>query len=330
MKKMCGLVCAVALTLALPLSGLAGEAAPEKEAPAVYPVAILPFQERGVGVKGYAEKATDILFAALSPDPALCLVDRADLKHVLDEHELNLTGMVAPGQATQVGQLTGAKILVTGSVIEADKSVYVVAKIIGTETSRVLGASVKGAAREDFAPLVEQLARKVAGTIKESAGQLVAKEVKREDQLKALKDQLAKAKLPIVFVRIVERHVGHATIDPAGQTEMILCCRESGFDVLDPDTAAAGKADVTITGEGFSEFATRRGNLVSVKARIEVKVSDRDTDKILVADRQVALAVDLSEQVAGKSALQKAAFEVALRMLPRLVEEWSKLHPAKK
>ena len=106
-----------------------------EEAPAVYPAAVFPFQERGGGVKGYGDKVADILFAKLSANPDLYLVDRADIQKLLEEHELNLSGMVTPGQATQIGQLTGAKILLTGSVIEADKTLYLVAKIIGTETS---------------------------------------------------------------------------------------------------------------------------------------------------------------------------------------------------
>jgi hypothetical protein len=63
----------------------------------------------------------------------------------------------------------------------------------------------------------------------------------------------------------------------------------------------------------------RRGNLDSVKARLEVKAIDPATDKIIAIDRQVAVEVDLTEQIAGKKALQKAAAMIAERMLPKLV-----------
>jgi len=116
----------------------------QKEAPAVYPMAIFPFVERGSCVKGYGEKAADILFAKLAARSELILVERAEIKRILGETELNLSGIVTPAQATKVGKLTGAKILLTGSVFEVDKKLYVVAKIIGTETSRVLGKSVVG------------------------------------------------------------------------------------------------------------------------------------------------------------------------------------------
>ena len=76
-----------------------------------------------------------------------------------------------------------------------------------------------------------------------------------------------------------------------------------------------------LTGEGVSEFAARHGNLVTVKARLEVKAVERKTDRILAVDRQTAVAVDLSEQLAGKAALQEAAAVLAERVLPKLVRD---------
>ncbi|MBT3377215.1 MAG: curli assembly protein CsgG [Lentisphaerae bacterium] len=287
----------------------------------VYPTAILPFQERGAEVRGLGPKASDILFASLVANPELYLVDREDLEKTLGEAELNLSGMVGPGQATQVGQLTGAKILVTGSVMQVGKKLFVVAKIIGTETSRVLGKSVKGDARDDLDTLVEQLAEGVSETISAKADQLVAKPVKQEDRIAALLKKLGKSKRPVLYIKVAERHVGQATIDPAAETEITLFCRETGFEVLDPEAGRRKDANVVIQGEGFSEFAMRRGNLVSVKARLEVKAIDPKTDKVIATDRQTAVVVDLTEQIAGKAALQKAAAEIAERLLPKIVEK---------
>ncbi len=294
------------------------------EEPTVYPTAILPFSERGSGVKGYGEKVSDILFASLVANPELFLVDRADIEKILEEQELNLTGAVAPGEAVKVGHLTGAKILVTGSVIEAGKSLYIVAKIIGTETSRVRGESVKGKTTDELDVLVEQLAEKVGAAVTKHADTLVAKETNREDHIRTLKEQMSSSTRPTVFIHVTERHVGQATIDPAAETELMLLCKETGFEVIDPKSGSAQQADVVITGEGFSEFGMRRGNLVSVKARVEIKATDRVSNKVLATDRQVAVVVDLTEQIAGKSALQKAALEIAQRLLPKVVEGWNK------
>lgn len=285
----------------------------------VYPAAILAFQERGAGVKDYGQKISDILFAKLIVRPELMLVERAELKSLLEEHELNLSGAVTPGQATQVGQLTGAKILISGSVIEVDSTLYIVAKVIGTETSRVLGESVQGKTTDELGPLVDQLAAKVGDLIAKQSDKLVAKPVRHEDRVAALKAKLGDGKRPLLGVRVTERHVGQATVDPAAQTELVLFARETGFEVADPKVGGQ-KVKIALEGEGFSEFALRRGNLVSVKARLEVKAIDRATDKVVAIDRQTAVVVDLTEQLAGKAALQEAAAQIATRLLPKLVK----------
>ena len=290
------------------------------QAPAVYPAAIFPFEERGSGARDLGAKVSDILFAALATDTNVLLVDRVDMNKTLGEAELSLSGVVTPGQAVKVGQLTGARILITGSVVDADKTLYLVAKIIGTETSRVLGASVKGKSSDAVGPLAEELAKKIAEVVGKQADALVAQERKPEDRIAALKKALGNAKRPTILIKAHERHVGQVVIDPAAETELTLFCRETGFDVLDP-AAGERKADVVITAEGFSEFATRRGSLVSVKARLEAKAVDPATDKVIASDRQTTVVVDLTEQIAGKAALQEAAAQIAERLLPRLVSK---------
>jgi TolB-like protein len=301
--------------------GLIVFAASVSNAQPVYPTAVLPFQERGSGMKGMGDKVADILFAQLVVNPDLYLVERSELDGLMKEHEINLSGMVRPDQAVQVGQLTGAKILVTGSVIQADKTLYFVAKVIGTETSRVLGQSVKGNASDEIAPLVEQLAEKVAETITKQSESLVAKQVSIKDRIEALKKALGSAERPSVVIKIPERHVGQVTIDPAAETELTMMAKETGFTVIDPEAPEAKRADILIEGEGFSEFAVRRGNLISVKARLEVKAINRETGEIMATDRQTAVEVDLTEQIAGKKALQIASATIAERILPKLVGE---------
>ena len=62
----------------------------------------------------------------------------------------------------------------------------------------------------------------------------------------------------------------------------------------------------------------RRGNLVSVKARLEIKAIDRATGTIIATDRRTTVVVDLAEQIAGKTAIQQAAAEIAESLLPKI------------
>lgn len=299
----------------------------------VYPAALLSFDERGAGVKDYGAKVSDLLFAKLVADPSMYLVDRVDLQKTLAEQSLGLTGAVNPEQAAQVGQLTGAQLLVTGSVLQVDKQVVLVAKIIGTQTSRVLGASVEGKITDDLGPLVGKLAESIVKTVDERAGELVPATADKGDRLAKLKKAIgdkSKSALPSLWVRVSEQHIGQPTTDPAAETELTHLASEVGFTLIDVKEGSQGQADLLVTGEGFSEFAGRVQGLVAVKARVELKVVDRISGKLLFSDRQTTVKVDLAENIAGKTALQEAGALLAERALPKIATLAAQKKTAKK
>ena len=308
------------MTVALILSGPCLDALAESQTQ-VFPSAVLDFKARGTGLKGYGPKIADALFATLASAPEIYLVDRQDLDNVLNEHQLNLSGMVNSQQAVQVGQLTGAKLLITGTINEFDSHLVLVAKIISTETSRVLGASVTGQNDDDILPLVEKLADQVVEKIKTRAPELVPARETKADIVNAINQEIGPGERPSIAVDISERHVGKATFDPVAETEIIAVARATRFDIIDASSGHSKNTDLLLTGEGFSEFAGRRGDLVSVKARLEVRAIDRASGKIIAIDRQTEVEVDLSEHIAGKKALQRAAAAIAARMLPKLAKK---------
>ena len=97
---------------------------------------------------------------------------------------------------------------------------------------------------------------------------------------------------------------------------MIL--KECGFKVMDDKSRE--EADIEITGDAFSAYGMRKGNLISCKARVEVKAQKRKDGQIVATDRQTAAAVDIAEQTAAKTALQNAATELAERFVPNLAK----------
>ncbi|MDR1959424.1 MAG: CsgG/HfaB family protein [Planctomycetaceae bacterium] len=285
---------------------------------AVYPVAVLQFQDRSREVTGQGKIVADILFANLVTNSSLLLVDREDFDTVVREQEINISGVVSPDQAIKIGNLIGAKILITGSVIQTESATYLVAKLIGTETTRVLGASIKGSVNDTIDTLAEQLAVDVARTILADGTKLVAKPLTQKNRIAALKKKVKDKTFPAIVVDIPETYLSQHTADPAAETEFALYAKELGIAVFDKKAADRNKADILFVGEGFSERALPVGNLISVKARVELKAVDRITGEVIAIDRQTTVAVDITESVAAKTALQQAGAILAERIIPKL------------
>jgi TolB-like protein len=307
-------ICIVIFVFLMP----SAEAASTDRVDTVHPLAIFHFVEKSDHLAGMGEKVSDMIFANLSVEPGIALVDRNEMNKIQDELVLNLSGMVNAKQANQIGMLTGARIIVTGTIFELEGKLILVAKLISAETSRVVGATVKGNSQDSILSLVDELSVKIVDTLNNNIDILIAETVDKQDRIAALKQKLSSVEKPSLTIRIKEHHVNRASADPAAETEMILFSTESGFEVIDYHSDSARSAEIVVTGEGFSEFATRHGELVGVKARLEVKAIDQATKRILAVDRQTVIEVDLSEIIASKKALQKASAMIAERMLPKI------------
>lgn len=285
----------------------------------VLSVAVFDFESKDEAVRDLGPKVASLINAQLSADPHLIVVERAELDKALGEQELGLSGTVDSETAAKVGHLTGAKVLVTGRVFNVGRETMIVAKVIGTETSRVYGDIVRGTAGSDsIADMSADMTKRIAKIISEKADTLVAKVEKPEDLIARLQPQVQGKKLPVVSILIAEHHIGSPTIDPAAETEVGFILQKLGFTITDKKDPLA-KADIEITGEAFSEFGMRKGNLVSCKGRVEMKAIDKATGKVLFIDRQTSVAVDLSEHLAAKAALQDNAAKLTERMLPKLL-----------
>jgi len=300
----------LAIGLILALTAVAADARDE-----ILTVAVFNFESSEEGLRDMGPKVAALITAQLSTEERLITVERSELDKALGEMELGLSGTIQPETAARVGHLTGAKVLVTGRVFTVEKEMVMVAKVIGTETSRVYGEVVKGGGNTSVTDLSGQLAKKIADTVSQKADTLVAQVLKTEDRIERIRKALKTDKLPSVQVKIAEQHFGRPANDPAAQTELEFILQKCGFTLVDEKSSS--KADIEFTGEAFSELGMRKGNLVSCKGRVEIKVRDRQSGKILSVDRQTSVAVDISEQIAAKTALQRAAEELAERIIPQ-------------
>ncbi len=280
-------------------------------------VAVFNFEATDEGLRDAGPKIAILLNALLSAEGDLVTLERAELDKALGEQELGLSGTVKAETAAKVGQLTGAKVLVTGRVFRAGNETLAVAKIISAETSRVFGEIARGNAEVSLSDLATDLAGKIGKTIAAKGEMLVAKVRTREERLAALKKSLKDGPRPSVLVRIPEVHLGTPAVDPAAETEIGLILRECGFTLVDAKSTT--KPDFEILGEAFSERGPRKGNLQICKARVELKIRATATGALFV-DRQTSVGVDLAEHIAAKTALQTAGADLAERLAPKLVK----------
>ena len=301
------------LTLLLLLGLLAPRAHAAQNS--ILTVAVFDFESKDEAVRNLGPKVATLINANLSAEPQIITVQRADLEKILGEQELGLSGTVAPGAEAKVGNLTGAKVLVTGRVFKVEDELYIVAKVIGTETSLVFGDVVRGKSSTSIGDMSGEMAKKIAAIINQKGDSLVAKVETRDEKIARIKAALAGKSLPSVSVKIGERHFGQPVIDPAAETELSKTLEDCGFTLV--DDKSTNQPQVTITGDAFSAYGMRKGNLISCKSRVEVKAHDAQGN-VLVADAQTSVGVDITEQTAAKTALENAALDLAERILPKL------------
>jgi hypothetical protein len=220
--------------------------------------------------------------------------------------------------------------MIFGRAFAVDRDLYIVAKIVGTETSQVKGVIARGKLESDLSDIIDQLVGRLADGLEKWAPQLLPETEKFQNKLKVLKRQLKGKDLPTVAVMIPEVHVNRAVADPAAETEIKRALKQVGFDVIEAKEETLRKwakdfsmsgVDIVITGEGFSEFGTRIGGLVGCVARLEVQATKRASHSIITSERTTRRAVDLSEAVAAKTALQAAGHELAIKLITKIARQ---------
>jgi TolB-like protein len=74
-----------------------------------------------------------------STDRKFSVLDRANSKSILAEHNLTATGLVNPANAKKFGQFAGVDAFIFGTIVSIDENVQVSAQLVTTETSVVEG-----------------------------------------------------------------------------------------------------------------------------------------------------------------------------------------------
>jgi TolB-like protein len=77
----------------------------------------------------------------VAPDKPFKVIDRANLKFLLDEHKLTMSGLVNPANAKQLGQIAGVDALVLGTTTALSENVKLSVKLLSVDTAMIIGTS---------------------------------------------------------------------------------------------------------------------------------------------------------------------------------------------
>lgn len=274
-------------------------------------VAVLHFEtrSRAAEMDKVGKSISELLFMELLESESIDLVERAELNAALDELHLSATGMTARDSQVKLGQLVGAKILITGSVFESEKKRYAVAKIIGTETGRVKGCSVSGTG--EYLDLVPDLAKKVREVLQKDAARLLPRKASVfsvADRLEKLNGNGRKVYLE------VKEDIQQSIADPAAMTSLKKLLLSLDFEVV----ADRSDADFAVICEAVASNAGQYYKFSSAQARVEISVYQVKDNKLLASGARKETVAGATYVIAAKDAINQATLKLAGNVLGEL------------
>jgi len=127
-------------------------------------IAVLDFQMQG---KKYQDTdmgaiVAEWLITALVKDGRFDVVERRLLQKILTEHQLAMSGVVDNKSISELGQILGVKIIISGAVLHFQNIIEANARIIDVSNGSIIAAeSVKSTSTAGLEELVIQMAQKI-------------------------------------------------------------------------------------------------------------------------------------------------------------------------
>jgi hypothetical protein len=130
----------------------------------------------------------------------LKIIDRANLKRLMDEHKLTSAGLVDPKTAQQLGKLAGVSAIIVGNLTELDGQFQMSTKAIDTETAVILATARTSIQSTES---LKELNRKLVGTgkpVADNADGGGAEQLKRPDQIMPPAKRIGPVKIQLLRI----------------------------------------------------------------------------------------------------------------------------------
>lgn len=128
-------------------------------------VAVFPFEDTNEMAKkfGYGATVSEMLTTALIQTNRFKMVERGQLKKVMEEQALGMMGAIDTETATRVGRILGVEMVVVGSVSKMGLAIECDARLINVETGVAVAAvSGKSKREEELRAMVNRMANRLA------------------------------------------------------------------------------------------------------------------------------------------------------------------------
>jgi TolB-like protein len=100
---------------------------------------IMPFEQKGA-LSNASHSFQDNLTNALVNQNRFQIIERQKLDYVLQEQKLSQTDLIDKNTALRLGKLMASQTIITGSIVETQSGLEIIARMVDTETSQLLAS----------------------------------------------------------------------------------------------------------------------------------------------------------------------------------------------
>lgn len=317
----------VATPVSMPLPAPALSPEPEMDE---IPVAVASFSSSAnVREADTVRRAVvDGLVSYLSQFNGVRVVERERISEALQDLRMSSEGMIDQATALQLGKMTGARVIVTGNILQIDDELAITARLINTETSELVATRATGA-RGNLLAVSDALAAKVADRLIEEEGGVLGRTTDRSEQRAArqrqeLQQKLQGMNLPRLLVLLPETHLDRIVPDPAGETELVGWLLACGFPVASAEYAGVEAPTPAAQWDSETDVRIRRPNM---RDGVQWLISSRsihsyvtggmskDTDKLLEIADVLVLGQGISERGTIRSGIVSCKARLELKAI---------------
>ncbi|UCD90362.1 MAG: hypothetical protein JSW04_02685 [Desulfobacterales bacterium] len=108
----------------------------------VFKTAVVEFTERGdLGIKDAGAIIAEWMTTSLDETGAFEVYERLSLAKLMEEHQLEMSGLMDDDTIAEIGRIHGVQAIITGSVLKFGDIISVTAKVIDVETAKIVDSA---------------------------------------------------------------------------------------------------------------------------------------------------------------------------------------------